>query len=279
MLITNDVALITFVPFTIILFSDSNSRTQLPYVITIETIAANLGSMLTPIGNPQSLYIYSLSNMTLTGFISTMLPYSILSLMLIMLSLLSIKAYPVNSSAETGSLVNQGFGIKLTVYILLFAVCMLNVLHILSYYAVLIITVTVIFITDRALFKSVDYILLLTFAFFFIFIGNIGRIPAVNGLLSSAIVGREALSGILCSQFMSNVPATILLSGFTVNYGSLLIGVNIGGLGTMIASMASLISYRQYKQTNIKSSHSYMFIFSIYNIIFLIALVCLYLFI
>ena len=147
---------------------------------------------------------------------------------------------------------------------------------ILPYPIVFAIVVVCIGIIDRDILKKVDYSLLFTFFFFFIFIGNMERIPFINELLQKAVTGHEMLSGILLSQFISNVPAALLISGFTKDYRALLLGVDFGGLGTLIASMASLISYKFFVNAYCEEKRSYLLQFSVYNVIFLIILVLSY---
>ena len=271
MFITNDVSLITFVPFAVMLLSASGQTQLLIPVIVLQTIAANLGSMLTPVGNPQNLYLYSTFHISIQEFISLMLPLTVISLILLIIAILLLKNNPIQ--ADTNVLDSHINGhVRPIIYILLFFVCLMCVVHIIEYPIMLAITISVIFVCDKRLFKMVDYFLLLTFICFFIFIGNIERIPAVSSLMSRLIVNRETLSGIILSQVISNVPAAILLSGFTKNYAALLYGVNIGGLGTLIASLASIISYRGYCTLQGARKGKYIIIFSVYNLIFLAVL-------
>lgn len=274
MLITNDVALITFVPFAVMLLTMTEKHSLLIPVIVLQTIAANLGSMLTPIGNPQNLYLYSSFNISFGDFLLHMLPLTIASGILLIASVFFIKKEPVflPSSQESGSAISPAY---LAIYGLLFLVCLFCVLHILPYQAMLVIVILIILAADRNLFAKADYFLLLTFVCFFVFIGNMERIPAVSGLLNRLISGRELTLGILLSQFISNVPAAILLSGFTSDFAPLLYGVNIGGLGTLIASLASVISYRCYSAAKHAEKGKYMMVFTAYNIIFLIILTTL----
>ena len=257
MLITNDVALITFVPLTIIILKkqtvEMKNKWLIP-LISLETIGANLGSMLTPIGNPQNLYLYTKANDSFISFIVTMLPYSMASCIAIIIWIIVItrkneEVHIENRENDKEGNKNNGFisvgNTRLFImYLVLFVISLLVVLRVINYIAVLIITVISTIIFDRKILKRVDYSLLLTFAAFFIFVGNIERIEVFNSFFERAVVGREVGTGIILSQIISNVPATLLLSGFATNYKALLIGVNIGGLGTLIASMASLISYK-----------------------------------
>lgn len=239
MLITNDVALITFVPFTIEVFNMIKKRQYLGSVIIFETIAANVGSSMTPIGNPQNIYLYSLLKIDLVGFIKIMAPYTIITFILLMVcNFIFIKNEKVKLDKNDKKLK------------------MINILKVIT---------------------GVDYFLLLTFIFLFIFIGNISRIEVINRFIKSILHGREVIISILSSQVISNVPAAILLSKFSTNYKSLLIGVNIGGLGSLIASMASLISYKFYVKTEGSDSKKYILKFSLYNVVFLIILYTVYL--
>lgn len=271
MFITNDVALITFVPFAVMILAMTGQNKLLIPVIVLQTIAANLGSMLTPIGNPQNLYLYSFFNISFWQFILHMLPLTLASAFMLGLAVLFIKNEPL-ALPENQNKTRISSMPRLVVYSLLFLVCLFCVLHVLPYPLMLAVVFLVILVCDKKLLIKADYFLLLTFICFFIFIGNMQHIPAVSDLLSRLISGRELLLGILLSQFISNVPAAILLSGFTTNSAALLCGVNIGGLGTLIASLASVISYRCYSATNQADTGKYMLIFTIYNIIFLVVL-------
>ncbi|MEG1993573.1 MAG: SLC13 family permease [Oscillospiraceae bacterium] len=266
MLITNDATLITLVPLTIATLNTEQYKRHLMPIIIIETIAANLGSMLTPMGNPQNLYLFSLSNVTATRFMLDMLPLTIISLLLIIF-LIVIQKNEVLIITELNSQTENINKKSLVVYCLLFIILLLNVLNILPYKLVFFIVTIAVLFWNKKLFRCVDYSLLLTFVAFFIFIGNIGSINIIKTFLEQIILGNEFLGGILTSQFMSNVPAAMLLSRFTTNYTSLLWGVNAGGLGTLIASMASLISYKFYANAFPNQRSKYILLFSIYNFI------------
>lgn len=277
MWITNDVALLTFVPFTILVLRMAQMERRMIAVVTMETIAANLGSMATPVGNPQNLYLYSVSGMSLGGFIKVMGPLSVLSLFLILMGCLLQK----NQELQI-TVVPQGKKeAKIEENLLLcalFVVSLLAVLRILSWQMLLGITILaclLLYATGKEEFLpgKVDYGLLFTFVAFFIFIGNMGRIGWVKELLEKALGGNELLLGFAGSQVISNVPAAILLSGFTKNYAALLQGVNIGGLGTLIASLASLISYKFYaeeseKNKNVGTKGKYFWYFTGWNLVF-----------
>ncbi len=289
MLITNDVALITFVPFTILVLSMAEQKKFLIPVIVLETIAANLGSMLTPLGNPQNLYLYTISGLSLWDFIRIMLPYSFVSAILLLIFILFLPKDTVSTAtaANTTNSTNtvtasntsnviceavkarKNSRILFTSYLILFLLCLLTVLHILPYQIMFLLVLTGFLLLDYRVLKDVDYFLLLTFLCFFIFIGNMKQISLVHELISKLLVHHEVLMGIGASQIISNVPAAILLSGFTDDYSALLIGVNLGGLGTLIASLASLISFKFYTHSNGSDTRRFLGIFTLYNVIFL----------
>lgn len=280
MIITNDVALITFVPFTFVLFEmigrEEEKKWLIPVVI-LQTIAANLGSMLTPVGNPQNLYLYGKSGMAFEKFICLMLPYTAISLAMLLVSSVTIgtmgnKKITVNLTPNN----KVKATCKLILYGTLFCICILAVLRVISVGIAFAVTLCAIVIFDRKVLKKVDYSLLLTFVGFFIFIGNMGRLPMFSSLLQKCISGNEVITAVLTSQIVSNVPSALLLSNFTDNLPALIIGTNIGGLGTLIASMASLISYKFIAQKKDVSTGKYVLYFSIANIVFLVILMLLY---
>ena len=270
MLITNDVALITFVPLAVMLLWQRENEKLLMLVVVLQTIAANLGSGLTPLGNPQNLYLYSLSGISLGGFLSVMLLPTLLSAVLLTVAILLIKPRRITKDAEKerGSVKLRG----LVPWMLLFALCLLAVLHLVHYLVMLAVVTIAVILLDRSLLRKADYGLLLTFIGFFVFIGNIKNIPAVSEMLSTLVAGREFGVGVLLSQIISNVPAAMLLSGFTENYASLLVGVNLGGLGTLIASMASMISYKIYAASPGAKAGKYFALFTALNVVFLVIL-------
>lgn len=268
MLITNDVSLITLVPLTIGLFS--GRREQLIFVTVMETAAANLGSMMTPIGNPQNLFLYSHYNMGIGEFFSVVLPIGLSGLLLIVITILFFRGGDVEMTyGEAPKIERQRQGI---VYAVMFILCLLTVLRVLPWYICTAAVLLGVLITDRSTLRRVDYSLLFTFAAFFIFVGNMGRLPALKDFIASAVSGREVLGGILLSQIISNVPAAVMLSAFTDNGAALLAGTNIGGLGTLIASLASLISYKLYAAHDKGGTGKYLFIFTVVNVIYLVIL-------
>lgn len=275
MFITNDVALITFVPFTIQIFAEKRAN-LLIYVIVLETIAANLGSMLLPIGNPQNLFLFGTMDCSILDFMLFLLPYVILSAIILTLLLLFIPAKPLNETNNNES-EKCDFHLKGNIlYGILFFTCILSVTKLLPKYILIIIVGVVVFIKDKSIFKKIDYMLLLTFMAFFVFTGNIGNINEIKTFLIDNIKGKELFSGIIFSQVISNVPAALMLQPFALNIEKLLIGVNIGGLGTIIASLASLISFKIYNTSITKPKSSlYLLIFSLLNILFLGLLILL----
>ena len=266
MLVTNDVALITFVPLTMGIYAGSGMSSQLIMTIVIETAAANLGSMLTPIGNPQNLFLFRHYEMDMTSFMGAVLPLGIISYLLLCASLLLVKKGSLPKMQENAAL---STGWRFWIYAAVFIVCVLSVADIINSYICLTITVIAIAAADRKLFARVDYPLLATFVCFFIFVGNLGNIESVKSFVAELLSGRELLISALLSQVISNVPAAAMLAGFTENAKELLRGVNIGGLGTPVASLASLISFRYYcAGTDVKKGR-YMLMFLAVNIVML----------
>ena len=270
MFITNDVALLTFVPFGIMILTMAKQQKLLIPTIVLQTIGANLGSMFTPVGNPQNLYLASTFSISTGTFLIRMLPLTALSLVLLITAACMLPSAPVDIISQT--VTERPEPKKLAVYLVLFVVCLGCVSHWIPYPLMVVLVLITLLFTDRTLFHKADCFLLLTFVFFFLFIGNVQHIPAVSDLLHKLIHGRELGAGILLSQCISNVPAAILLSGFTDQAIPLLYGVNIGGLGTLIASLASLISYRFYVGTENAHTGNYMKVFTLYNVVFLVIL-------
>ncbi len=279
MFITNDVALITFIPFTFtvleLLGEEQKQKLILP-VVAMQTIAANLGSMLLPTGNPQNLYLYGKSELSIGRFVLLMLPYTLLSFLL-----LFVWSMRVGKTAHRGPILGKEEFLRpkaypLAMYLGLFFLCLLAVGRILPWQAVFAAVFFIVLVADRHIFAEVDYSLLITFAGFFIFIGNLGRISAFRDFVQSIIIGRETYVSVFASQIISNVPAALLLSGFSDRYSELIVGTNLGGLGTLIASMASLISYKYIAAKEGKRKGSYLGLFTAGNICFLAVLLILY---
>ncbi len=284
MFLTNDVSLVTLVPFAIMVLAPFGENKKLMFTLIIMTVAANLGSMLTPIGNPQNLYLYDNYKIALPEFLLLMIPYSALSLALIVaLTFIMVKGSDKLPPLKNTEVKKLSF-VKLLIY---FALFVLNILTVVGYVHFLIslgVTVVAMLIMDRKSFKKADYNLLATFVFFFILIGNIGRIDAITGALSGLVSGYPVPAAILSSQIISNVPAAMLLSAFTDDGKSLIIGTNLGGLGTLIASMASLITYRfhakfskEQKEKTGGKPDNYILNFTIINVVMLVILFGLYL--
>lgn len=269
MVITNDVTLITFVPFTILVFRMVGREDCALRTVVLETVAANLGSMATPIGNPQNLYLYSDSGISMAEFFRAVLPYAGLALVLLLAAVALQRDEPVQPPASAGQPDERPLFPALIPFLALLALCLLVVLHVLPYVPVLICVALAVLIVDRKLYRSVDYFLLLTFLCFFVFVGNIKRIPEVDRLLTSLVAGRELWAGVLASQIISNVPAAILLAGFAEDVPALLTAVNLGGLGTLIASLASLISFQFYTREYPSQKGAFLKSFTLWNAAFL----------
>lgn len=268
MLITNDVALITFVPFALIVLRLSGKEQILLPIVVLQTLAANLGSMLMPMGNPQNLYLYTLSGLTLADFIKLMLPLFLFAAIILFLAVFFIKNTPVEIVTSSSDKVKIT-KVSLLSYSILLILCILCVL---KYFSPLWLTGIIclyLVIRDRSIFQKIDYSLLATFIGFFIFIGNISQIESFRTTLQGVIASHEIPVAILSSQIISNVPTALLLSGFTDQYADLIIGANLGGLGTLIASMASLISYKQIAREYPDKRSRYLGLFTFANLIVL----------
>lgn len=318
MLITNDVSLITLVPLTLNCFDQMPENTRKNWLIptvVLETIAANLGSMATPIGNPQNLYLYGLSDLSFFEFFRIILPYSLVSLLLLMVWIRVHQARQKNAdaadavspgvsaaggasasssaSAASPSTLAAAGSESVTrpavtepavtepkvigAYIVLFLLCLTTVARIAPWTVPLGAVLVFVLLADRNTIREVDYSLLGTFLALFVFIGNLGRIPSFRSALSGILTGHEVFTAIAASQVMSNVPGAILLSGFTDKMDALIIGTNLGGLGTMIASMASLISFKLITKGENVSRGRYLLYFTAANCVFLVCLIALYL--
>ena len=312
MFITNDVSLITFVPFTIILMKKRNPDVDGKWmlkVIVMQTIAANLGSMLTPLGNPQNLYLYGKAGIGIAEFLKIMLPYTVCAFALLMawIGLASmVRKRKLSHEEKTEIKQNKGLDSaedkastkrqkdplgasgskwgkkdaewieKFTAYIILFVISLLAVSHILPYGVPFALVFLYLLLRDRKILTQVDYSVLCIFIALFILIGYLGRIPGFSELLSDILSGREVVTSVIASQVMSNVPAAILLSGFTDHIRELVIGTNLGGLGTLIASMVSLISFKYVAREDRSFRGRYFLEFTVANVIFLFIMMILY---
>ena len=273
MVITNDVALLTFVPFAVVLLSKTSGFLLL-YTVVLQTLAANLGSMLTPIGNPQNIFLFSKMQLGTIHFMKILFPYTLLSLALLILSTLIIKNEKVQieqQKAETGGSGFAGCKGKNIIYTALFVLCLLSVVNVIPKWAAAVLVALCVLVSDRKIFCSIDFMLLLTFTAFFIFTGNIARLESVDSFLKRITGGNEFAVSLAFSQVISNVPATLLLHPFAQDTKELLLGVDIGGLGTPVASLASLISLKLYTQEK-GGTTKFLSVFTLMNIIFLAAL-------
>ncbi|MDR0461197.1 MAG: citrate transporter [Nitrososphaerota archaeon] len=267
MFITNDIALIAFVPITLSVFALCGLTKYSAIAIILQTLAANIGSSLTPIGNPQNLYLFMHYHITAQSFLLTTLPFVLFGGTLLAIACLLVPNQPICQKHSPSRIIYKK---PIIAYSTMFIIAVTTVFGLIPYWAAAVIIAGATFLIDKHTLKKVDYTLLLTFIVIFIFVGNIARIEWIHGIISYGVQINPMLTAIAASQFISNVPAAVMLSEFTNNATQLLIGVNVGGLGTLIASMASVISYRLYTTTNKKETRHYLGLFTTVNIIFLI---------
>ncbi len=268
MIIANDMALLTFLPLGYFVLDTTGMKKHMAFTFIMQNIAANLGGMLTPFGNPQNLYLYTKFNISNGEFIRIMLLPFLIAIAIITICCLFVKKEPLKLPEDDVKIDKK----KVAVYMVLFAISILIVFRGMPYWIGLIIIPAVLLFMDRKALEMVDYPLLLTFVFFFIFSGNMSRIEFVRNVFEFLLSKSTLFVSILSCQLISNVPSAILLSQFTTNYPELLVGVNIGGVGTLIASLASLITFREYVKYNPGSAKYYIRQFMIYNLAFLIVL-------
>ena len=270
MLVTNDVALLTFVPFTMLLLEKIGCEERTAEVLVLQTVAANLGSMATPVGNPQNLYLYGAYSLSAGEFFASVLPLTALSF--VMLTVCAAFVLPKGLKApalEKVSIQSKG---KLGIYGILFVLCLLTVFHLLPYEVMTVVVLAAVAVMQPKLLKELDYALLLTFVCFFVVSGNLGRVEAVRQVLQSLLDRSALLTSAAASQIISNVPAAVLLSSFTENWRELLQGVNIGGLGTPIASLASLITLKLYLRSETAKAGRFLLVFTVVNVVLLVVL-------
>jgi len=276
MLITNDVALLAFVPLTLAVMRSSSEKSRILAVVA-QSAAANLGSMATPVGNPQNLYLFSHYSMALPDFFGAVLPYAAAGLVMVTALIFipgGFKQTPVSCPFEK----TQGqkpHPALCTLYLALFVLCVLSVLNLVSCYLSLAAVTAVFALTNVKVLMKIDYFLLLTFVCFFIFVGNLSALLPLRSLITGALTGRELLVSALFSQVISNVPAAVMLSGFTDRAFALLSGTNIGGLGTPVASLASLISYKIYSRSQGARKGAFMLVFLAVNAVMLALMLAL----
>ena len=269
MLIANDMALLTFLPLGYFVLTSTGKEKYMAFTFIMQNIAANLGGMLTPFGNPQNLYLYTKFAIPTGEFMQIMaLPFVVAIALITACCLIFVKAEPLEVKDEEIKLPAK----RTVLYLLLFVLSIAIVFRGIPYWIGLVVIPAVLFFADRKALKAVDYPLLLTFVFFFIFAGNMARITPVRALFSALMERSTLLFSVLSCQVISNVPSAILLSQFTGNYADLLVGVNIGGAGTLIASLASLITFRQYTSHNPGKTGYYVKMFSAFNFGFLFLL-------
>ncbi len=274
MLIANDMALLTFLPLGYFVLSSAGQKKYMIFTFIMQNIGANLGGMLTPFGNPQNLYLYNKFNIPSGTFMKIMaLPFAAAIVLILLSCFIFVRKEKITVSDDRDDRLPIG---KTVLYLTLFAFSIVIVFRVIPYWIGLLVIPALLYFADRKALRSVDYCLLLTFVCFFIFSGNLSRIDSVNRVISSLLEKNTLIVSILSCQIISNVPSAILLSGFTGNYRALLYGVNIGGTGTLIASLASLITFRQYCAAEPSGTKKYLFVFTAFNFAFLIimTLIC-----
>lgn len=269
MLIANDMALITFLPLGFFALHSIGMEKYMAYLFILQNISANLGGMLTPFGNPQNLYLYSYFNIPTGEFTKIMLPHFLLAISLLVVACLFVKPHKLEITEEFPEKLNKK---RTVLYLVLFAASLLIVFRVIPFWIGLITVPIVLFLADKESLLMVDYALLGTFAFFFVFAGNLSRIDAVNSFLSELLQKDTLLVSAISCQGISNVPSAVLLSRFTTDYPSLLVGVNIGGTGTLIASLASLITFSEFRLLYPGHSKKYFWLFTIINVIFFVVM-------
>ena len=273
MLIANDMALLTFLPLGYFVLHCTSNEQYMAKLFVLQNIAANLGGMLTPFGNPQNLYLYSFFNIPTPEFLKIMVvPFAVAVILITLACFMFPKSALKLTETPYGTILRK----KTFYYLFFFALSIVMVFRVFPYYIGLPVIVAAILYADRKALKAVDYGLLLTFVFFFIFAGNMARIEAVNELLSYLLSKNTLLFSTISCQFISNVPSAILLSHFTLDYKALLLGVNIGGTGTLIASLASLITFRNYLGACPGGAVKFLKVFTLFSFPFLaiLYLVC-----
>jgi len=273
MFLANDMALITFLPLGYFVLISTGEEKLMSFTFIMQNIAANLGGMLTPFGNPQSLFLFTKFSIPTTEFFSIMFPSFLLSIILITgCCIFFIKKKPMILIYNDSLTLNKK---KARLYIAMFVFSIIIVFNIIPYYYGFVIIPLILLLSDRKVLFRIDYALLSTFALFFVFSGNVSRIPVIKEIISSFLEKSTLITSVISCQIISNVPSAILLSEFTTNYKELLMGVNIGGTGTLIASLASLITFREFIKHNPNSAGKYLKEFTIYNFVFLSLLLAL----
>ena len=264
MIVTNDVALLTFVPLSIVVARKANINVL--KIVIFQTLAANLGSSFTPMGNPQNLFIYSFYNLKPVDFFVITGPILLLSIAFLLLLINRDKKMDLSIDLKDVKIDNKN---HIFIFTVLFLIILLSVFHLIDYKLTFVVTVLTVLVLNKKLFSQVDFSLLITFIGFFIFVGNISTLDSVETFMESLLRSGKStfITSILSSQVISNVPATMLLSGFTDHVKALLLGANIGGMGTLIASLASVISYKIYSSEFEGVNDKYLKAFTFYNVL------------
>jgi len=265
LVLANDMSLITLLPLTYIVLSTTNNMKYFAFTLILQNIAANMSGMITPHGNPQNIFLFSFYDIPTLDFIKILLPhFFIVLLLLIILPLIVVKKEPLTLSFDENITKDR----KLIVYFGMFLVSLLTIFKVIPYICGLIIVFLTALIFDKSSLRKMDWDLLVTFAAFFVFSGNVSRIPAMSNFLINILEKNVLLTGILSCQFISNVPSAILLSKFTTDFENLIVAVNIGSLGTLISSLASLITLKHYLKAE-KNLVEYILLYTVINLIFL----------
>ena len=266
MIVANDMSLITFLPLTYIVLHSTKNDKYLAFTFIMQTIAANMGGMITPYGNPQNLYLYSYYHINTSEFFGILLIYSITVAILLYICCAFINNDKLTLRKKSKIIIDKN---NLRIYTVLFVLVIFSIFRLIPYLLTLGIVILTVLLTDRKRFKDVDYALLATFCVFFIFSGNISRITVIKEFIANIVVKNTLLAGIISCQFISNVPTAIFLSKFTTNYKELLVSVNIGSLGILISSLASLITLKEFLKHQPKNFWKYLGMFTIFNTLFL----------
>lgn len=269
MLIANDMALITFLPLGYFALSVTKNEEKMAYVFILQNISANLGGMLTPFGNPQNLFLYSYFGIPTGEFVRIMFPPFLLAIAMLTAACFLLPSTPLQIRDDSGQKLNRK---RAGLYLTLFAFSLLIVFRLIPYWLGLLVIPAVMIFADRKAFSEVDWGLLCTFALFFVFSGNMSRIKEVQDFAGNLLQKNTLLVSIASCQCISNVPSAILLSRFTANYHDLLLGVNIGGTGTLISSLASLITFSHYRTLRPGHTKKYLLLFTVMNLVFLLVM-------
>ena len=269
MIVANDMSLITFLPLTYIVLHSTKNDKYLAFTFIMQTIAANMGGMITPYGNPQNLYLYSHYNIPTNEFFGILFIQAITVAILLYICCAFISNEKLTLRKKSKIIISKN---KLYIYTILFVLVILTIFRVIPYIITFFIVILTILITDRTRLKQVDYALLATFFVFFVFSGNIARIPVIKDFIASIVEKNTLLAGIVSCQFISNVPTAIFLSKFTMNYRDLLIAVNIGSLGILISSLASLITLKEFLKHQPKNFGKYLVMYTLFNTLFLTVL-------